>query len=949
MVISLMLVAALLGIIPDRFLIMSQQRAALAEALAVNGSAFITLSDLTRLETDLQIVVERNEDILSAGIINADAQSVIAVADHLQNWDKSDATEGTGAQFSVPLFEGGRTWGHLQLRFVPLKRPGLMGYFDDPVLHTTTFVSVFSFIMFFLYLGSMLKQLDPSQAIPGRVRSALDTMAEGLLVLDAKLNIVLANEAFATIINIDSDKLLGQSISKFAWDNVDEGEFSHDDAPWSLAIKDAEAKMNMRIRLKLDDDSSATFMTNCSPVLAKEGKAQGVLISFDDITELEQKEIELQISKEEAEAANKSKSEFLANMSHEIRTPMNAILGFTEVLKRGYGKPSENKKYLNTISSSGTHLLNLINDILDLSKVEAGKIEIELVDTDPQTMIHELMTIMRVKAEEKGIFLEYEPDGALPRVMKSDSSKVRQILMNLIGNAIKFTDVGGVTIVTHFTSVDGETQFVTDIVDTGVGMTEEQSGKIFESFVQADSSITRRFGGTGLGLSISKKFAVALGGDIVITSTPGEGSTFSVQLPVQVDADVEMISAEELTSFTLVEQTPKQGRWTFPKALVLVVDDGQENRDLLELLLGEAGLNVETAVNGQQGFDLSLQKDFQLILMDLQMPVMDGLTAVAQMRQEGVEIPVIALTAEAMKGVEEECLAAGYSGYMTKPIDMDKMFEMLAAELHGTFQESGQEPVLTDVIADEVTTGEPIRSTLPATSEKLAALIASFVPRLDEKMEEMDTAIENEDLAELAALAHWLKGSAGSVGFHPLTDPAIALEKQAKAGDLDAVSAIMTEIHALALRIVVDDPADSNAGASSEQPAKLQTTRPRVKRVSADADNSPITSSLPLGNPTLRKLVAQFIKRLNDQLQTMRTAIEQEDFQELQNLGHWLKGSAGSVGYHEFTDIAAEFEQAAKAQSLEDLLIIMAEIESLAARIEPIEIPMEDATVQADS
>ena len=546
MVISLMLVASLIGLAPDRFLIISQQRAALTEALAVNGSAFITLSYMVRLETDLELVVDRNEDILSAGIKNAEGEFVVLVGNHVDQWTDAATTEDTGAQFSVPLIEGKKIWGHLQLRFVPLKRAGILGYMDDPILHTISFVSSLSFVFFFFYLGSMLKQLDPSQAIPGRVRSALDTMAEGLLVLDARQNIVLANAAFASIVGQESDQLLGQSIDRLAWDSTDDEEFDIDQAPWSLAIRDAEPKMNMRIRLRLEDGDNefATFMTNCSPVLAREGKAQGVLISFDDVTELEQKEIELQLSKEEAEAANKSKSEFLANMSHEIRTPMNAILGFTEVLKRGYGKTNETKKYLNTISSSGNHLLNLINDILDLSKVEAGKIEIELVDSDPQKMIHEIITIMRVKAEEKGIYLTYEPDGPLPRVMETDVAKLRQILINLVGNAIKFTEEGGVTIVTHFNSSDDDSEFIADVVDTGVGMTEEQAGNVFESFVQADSSITRRFGGTGLGLSISKKFAVALGGDITITSEPGKGSTFSVNLPVVVALAEDMISPE---------------------------------------------------------------------------------------------------------------------------------------------------------------------------------------------------------------------------------------------------------------------------------------------------------------------------------------------------------------------------------------------------------------------
>lgn len=946
MVISAILVASLLGLIPDKNLIVSQHRAALTEALAVNGSAFVTLTDLNRLEADLELVVERNDELLSAAIVSAEYEPVITVGRH--SWDLN-SDDGTGRYFAVPMFEGSKTWGYMQLRFTPLKRAGFWGFLDDPMVYAIWFIGFCCFVMFFFYLGSMLKQLDPSQAIPGRVRSALDTMAEGLLVLDASQNIVLANASFANIIGLPSEKILGKPIADFEWDSVDDATFSNSHAPWSLALEEGEAKMSMRIRLKVnqEDDKYVTFMTNASPVMAGEGKAQGVLISFDDVTQLEQQEIELQISKEEAEAANRSKSEFLANMSHEIRTPMNSILGFTEVLKRGYGKDKDNQKYLETISSSGTHLLGLINDILDLSKVEAGKIEIEVAPSDSKQLLHELVNVMRVKADEKSITLEYNSEGEIPETMLTDMAKIRQILINLVGNAIKFTDVGGVTLTSRYDAhaAGGTINFI--VRDTGVGMTQAQAEGVFESFAQADSSITRRFGGTGLGLSISKKFALAMGGDILVSSTPEVGSTFAVHLPVKIPSDTRMLTESELEMLDIVYEEQQEGSWRFPAAKVLIVDDGEENRALLETVLGETGLQIDTATNGLEGLQKATNGSFDMILMDVQMPVMDGLTSVGKMRTQGLELPVVALTADAMKGVREQCLAAGYSDYMSKPIDLSKLLKLLADTLGGVFEKAG-EPVQGRVSKIESgldkeldkdfereasgTADSPIYSTLPLKSEKLRSLVEQFIPRMHEQLDKAGQAIEKQDFEELAALAHWLKGSAGSVGYHGFTKIAAEFESKAKQHDIIGATNLLREISAMANRVRVSPP-DQNQGGivANEIGSVSQVGQPlRKKPISEGA----IRSTLPKGNPKFQLLACRFADRLMEQVTTMKQLAIEDEFEKLSELGHWLKGSAGSVGFHDFTDVAIELENAANSRSKDELLTKISEIEQLALRIE---------------
>ncbi|MCB1694294.1 MAG: response regulator, partial [Pseudomonadales bacterium] len=677
---SILLTASVIGLLPDQRIIEGEGRAKLAEALAVSSSIYMTRGDLRRLENTLRIIVDRDDDLLSAAIRRRSGTLVFSVgADHESEWISDVELPN---QFKVPIWEGETEWGQLEMRYRAVGSGSWMDYLHHPVFQLVAFVSVVSAFVFFFYLRTMLKQLDPSQAIPGRVRSALDTMAEGLLVLDTKQNIMLANEAFARYVGASPLELIGRSAEEFGWASEGGEPLGTDETPWASAVSQASAQMGRRVKLKVDETQGWTFMTNCSPVFVDDKKVGGVLVSFDDVTELEQKEIELQQSKLEAEAANQSKSQFLANMSHEIRTPMNAILGFTDVLRRGYSKnPDEVSKYLNTISRSGEHLLALINDILDLSKVEAGKIEVESIETRPYQVIREVVQIMQVKAEEKGIVLTYEPEGDHPEFIFTDPGKLRQIVTNLVGNAIKFTDEGSVTIVSHLDQSGEAPQFVVDVTDTGTGMTEAQAEKVFESFVQADSSITRKFGGTGLGLPISKGFAIAMGGDILVSSVPGEGSTFSLRVATGEIAGVRSLPPDELGEEILEQATAETREWKFPSRRVLVVDDGTENRMLLELVLGEVGLDVDTATNGQEALDCLDASDFDIVLMDVQMPVMDGYTAVGKMRESGFAKPVIALTAHAMKGIEAQCIAAGYSGYLPKPIDIDALLARLSDEL----------------------------------------------------------------------------------------------------------------------------------------------------------------------------------------------------------------------------------------------------------------------------
>ena len=392
LVVSILMTASLFGLMPDRIAAVRDGRAALAEAIAANSSILITQKDVDRLEGILGLVVDRNEDLLSAALRTEAGQRIVTLGDHEEHWRDDESEFSTNTQVTVFIWEGDTKWGRVELRFSPLVDEGWMGVVTGPHTQLLLFMALLCFLGFYLYLGKMLKQLDPSQAVPERVRSALDTMAEGLLVLDNKEQIMLANRAFATLLTTTPEALLGRRVGEFPWSGAEGEPLEPDTRPWHVALMSGEAQKNQRVRLTLPDSPRLTLMINCSPVIGSGGKNVGVMVSFDDVTQLEETEIELLKSKEAADAANQAKSAFLANMSHEIRTPMNAILGFTELLKRGFGRDSaETHKHLEIIHSSGKHLLELINDILDLSKVESGHLEIERIRFNPYLVIQEVV------------------------------------------------------------------------------------------------------------------------------------------------------------------------------------------------------------------------------------------------------------------------------------------------------------------------------------------------------------------------------------------------------------------------------------------------------------------------------------------------------------------------------------------------------------------------------
>ncbi|MDH3718800.1 MAG: ATP-binding protein, partial [Planctomycetota bacterium] len=789
LLVSLLLLAVLLGLVPDRKTAVRKGRAALAEAIAIRHSKFLSRSDARKFEATIEQIVQRNPEMLSAAMRREDGTAMFVIGDHENHWRPMVGEYSTNSQVKVPIFSGDQKWGHLEMRFTDASDTTWFSIFELPVAPLIAFMGAGSMLVFFVYLGKMLQQLDPSRAVPARVRSALDTMVEGLMVIDLKGRIVLANEAFAEIVDWPADNLLGQKVMKLPWQAEDGSALNPADAPWVHSLVEGELQRNAVVHLQAQQDQRLTFICNCSPVLGAGGKHGGVLISLDDVTQLEEKKVELGQAKAAAEAANQAKSEFLANMSHEIRTPMNAILGFTDVLRRGYTRdPQDSQKHLNTIYSSGNHLLELVNDILDLSKVEAGKLEVECVPFPAHKTIHETIQELNVKAQEKNISLVFEIDGLIPATIHSDPSRIRQILTNLVGNAIKFTDQGGVRVIASAEPTNDGKNFVIKVADTGVGMSPDALQRIFNPFAQADASVTRKFGGTGLGLSICKRFAEALGGHIEVTSQPGEGSVFTVILDAGPLDDVRMIDAEAAAlDFEKIEHEHLEIE--LPPLRVLVVDDAEENRNLLSVVLDEAEVSYEMAKNGQQAMDRALAADWDAILMDMQMPVMDGYTATRNLRTQGYQVPIIALTAHAMRGDEDKCRQAGCTGFLSKPIDFDQLILTLA-EIAGVDTSTAtrrsttpalplaDNPPASDTLA--ASDAEQIGSQLPMNKPRFRAIVEKFLSRVSDMLSQMDAAFQQQDFDQLADLSHQLKGSSLNVGFPQLGSIASELEQLAK-------------------------------------------------------------------------------------------------------------------------------------------------------------------------
>ena len=553
--------------------------------------------------------------------------------------------------------------------------------------------------------------------------AALAATANAIVITDRNGCIAWVNPAFTRLTGYTADEALGQNpralksgkhdheFYRDLWNTILAGEVWHgelvnrrkdgglyDEEMTITSLKDERGVIMHFIAVKQDISERKR---------AEEELREGNALMVDALKrekisamELEAAMEQLEAATRDAQAASRSKSEFLANMSHEIRTPMTAILGYTEALLDPDLSDSEKLNAIHTVRRNGEHLLQIINAILDISKIEAGKLEVERIRCSPLQIVAEVKSLMQVRADAKKLPFKIEYIGAVPETIESDPTRLKQILVNLIGNAVKFTETGGVRLITRLVEDGTEPKMQFDVLDTGIGMTAEQVHKLFQPFSQADTSTTRKFGGTGLGLMISKRLAEMLGGTITVQSKPGEGSLFRVTVTTGVLHGVKMLG-DPATATSVQPETPAAAKRAVAKldCRILLAEDGPDNQRLIAHILRKAGAQVTVVENGKLAAEAALAardqgRPFDVILMDMQMPVMDGYEATALLRQKGYAGPIIALTAHAMAADRQKCLDAGCDNYATKPINRARLIEMVESHALAA-RESTQGSVVT--------------------------------------------------------------------------------------------------------------------------------------------------------------------------------------------------------------------------------------------------------------
>jgi signal transduction histidine kinase/DNA-binding response OmpR family regulator len=467
-----------------------------------------------------------------------------------------------------------------------------------------------------------------------------------------------------------------------------------------------------------------------------------------------------------ATAANQAKSMFLANMSHEIRTPMTAIQGFTDLLLDARLDSSRRLNYVQTIRRNGDHLLRLLDDILDFSKIEAGKMEVESIACSPGDIVNDVASLMRVRASAKQIMFDIRFASPVPKTIRSDPTRLRQILANLIGNAIKFTERGGVHVRVSVIGPAGPRPLLrVEVEDQGPGISADEQSRLFRSFTQADPTTTRKHGGTGLGLAISQRLASMLGGEIEVSSEVGKGSVFVLEVPTGPLDGVEMI-AELHESGTDTTALPAPELQLHGK--VLLAEDGIDNQILIATYLRLSGLEVVVVDNGRLAVEAALRavgenQPFDIVFMDMQMPELDGYGATAKLRAAGYRGIIVAVTAHALAEDRSRCITAGCDDYLSKPIVRGRLREVLGRHLGSS---AALDPAVVDQALASVFADDP----------DVAAMLPEFLARLSTRWEELRVAADAGDRAQLETLAHQIKGSAASFGYPSMGEAAAALE-----------------------------------------------------------------------------------------------------------------------------------------------------------------------------
>src|SRR5579883_694177 len=648
----------------------------------------------------------------------------------------------------------------------------LIGAAGPPLtLGTVVGVLIFGFLLL-----REQRRIDLEAAVANKteiLEATLSTIPDGILVLDADLKLVTCNERLLEVFDLDREAILGAADPARAIRElrVRRGDFGPGDpdqllAQWERALRSTQSRQYEQ------QIASGRWVEVRGQTLSRGGR----VTVTRDITERKDREAALERARQEAEgarlaaeAASRTKSAFLANMSHEIRTPMNGVIGAAHLL-RETSLDAQQRSYVDVITLSGEHLLSVIEDVLDVSKLEAGRMALENIVFNFADVVGTAVELLRPKAVQKSLAIHVQVDPAVGRNFLGDPTRIRQVLVNLIGNAIKFTDKGSVSVSAGYVAEpSGAPMLRVEVRDTGVGISADAQKTLFQTFSQADNTITRRFGGTGLGLAISKQLVQLMGGAIGVESRPGEGSVFWFTLPLRQAARSAPDAEQGLRSGADVS-----GR------RVLVAEDVEVNRLIAREMLRRMGCQAEMAEDGARAVEMALASDYDIVLMDIQMPRLDGVEATRRIRAAGGRrgrVPIVALTAHAIASEREAYLAAGLDDYLSKPFKPAALREIIArwtGERNGTSDIAVVSGEPAPELVDRERLEDLARIVSPAA---LAELFDTWIGNTTESVERISSLAAARDGAGLAAEAHRLAGMAGNFGATHLASLARKLEE----------------------------------------------------------------------------------------------------------------------------------------------------------------------------
>jgi two-component system, sensor histidine kinase and response regulator len=674
----LLLAAHLLGLFPDREAAVVQGRKTLSEMVAIHGSLAVQREDLPTIEAAMQALVQRNPDIVSAAVRKADGKLVAAIGDHAP-WSLQPGQPSTPEQMYVPILRGEKPWGSVELRFRPLQANGPGSWLAGPLGPLVAFFLVAGFLAIYLYLRASLRHADRSQAqaVPERVRDTLNTVVEGVLVLDKHERIALANDAFARSVGLSPLELQGRKASELPWSRSRAQQRGY---PWMQALHHGSRQLGVILGLRTKEAGVRKMSVNSTTILADDGTCRGALATFDDLTSVETKNRQLRqlllrlkrsrkkiyrqkqalhIAKRAADAANRAKSEFIANVSHEIRTPMNAIMGMTDAARESPAGPQQ-REYLDIVKVSADSLLTIINDILDFSKMEAGKIELDPVDFALRDQLDDTLKTLALRVHQNGLELACDVRADVPEALHGDPGRLRQILVNLVGNAVKFTAQGEVVVRVQVEQAGADEVLLHFAVsDTGIGIPADKLRAIFEPFTQADGSTTRKYGGTGLGLTISLRLVELMGGRIWVDSEVGRGSTFHFTARFGLRPATRTVRPD----LAPLRDMP-----------VLVVDDSATCRSILNQTLTDWHMQPVLAADDVAALAELQRADetgerFPIVLVDATLPETDVFALMEEMKwYDSTGTIILLLSTNDLAADTARCREAGVTAQLTKPV-----------------------------------------------------------------------------------------------------------------------------------------------------------------------------------------------------------------------------------------------------------------------------------------